>query len=69
MAQRSASHQFIGPAQAHHEQQRLILRVSEGLVAELDVVPHRSEELLGDSDPARARVMEGLVHATSQQDR
>src|ERR687898_816125 len=34
-------------AQAHHEEQRLVVGVAEGLVAELDLVADRGAELVG----------------------
>src|SRR3546814_7446357 len=37
-------------AQAHHEQDRLVRRIPEGLIAEFDPRAERCEELLGHED-------------------
>ena len=48
------------PAEAHHQQQRVVVGVAEGLVAELDAAPDRREQLLGDGDGLR-RAADGYV--------
>ena len=54
-------------AQPHHQEQRLVVGVAEGLVAELDLVADRGAELVG-RDGRLAAVSVGRGHVASEHD-